>query len=350
MTASPVQLTGGNFQDSEGNPLVNGYLKMKLSQDGTIMGVGAICSGVEITIQLDANGSVVTSPAQSVWGNDIIVPANTYYTVTGYTAAGQPAWGPNVQQVVGGPTFDVGTWVPNSVISWLGVVLQAPILLKNNGTPNSSQVILNLESTDSSIGITDLGAGNIDFQLHGGGGVVFDTPGEGGFFSAGMKMQDALLFEVTTGPIACTAIGQVLAWQFTLEASYTISFVAGAIYTGISGQTCNFGIYDADLNLMIDSGPLSAASSVVISTPITSVTLPPGTYWFAASCTSASVFFETFNSTITPAKLMLAQGTTPRVAYSSESMGAGPSLPATLGTLTSQISNLNSIPCVFFGV
>jgi hypothetical protein len=31
-------------------------------------------------------------------------------------------------------------------------------------------------------------------------------------------------------------------------------------------------------------------------------------------------------------------------------MGAGPSLPATLGTLTSQISNLNSIPCVFFGV
>jgi len=165
MTASPVQLTGGNFQDSEGNHLANGYLRMVLSQDGTVIGVGSICSGIEITIQLDANGSVVAYPAQVVWGNDAITPVNTYYKVTGYTAAGQPAWGPNVQQVVGGPTFDVGTWIPNSVISWLGVVLQAPILLETEGVPNASQIVFNAESTDSSIDITDRGAGNIDFQL-----------------------------------------------------------------------------------------------------------------------------------------------------------------------------------------
>ncbi len=162
MTASKVQLVGGNFQDPEGNLLVNGYLKMFLSQDGVVTGVGNICSGIEITIQLNSSASVSTSPAQFVWGNDAILPVNTYYKVTGYTAAGQPAWGPNIQQVVGAGPFDVGTWIPNQVISWVPPLTS--ITLENNGTLNSSQQFLNLESTDSSVIITDLGGGNINIQ------------------------------------------------------------------------------------------------------------------------------------------------------------------------------------------
>jgi len=143
-----VQLTGGQFQDSEGNKLALGYLKMKLAMDANISGVGNIASGIEITIQLDANGSVVTSPAQSVWGVDQMLPANNYYRVTGYTEAGQPAWGPNNQQVVGnGGTFDVGTWVPNQVISWTPP-LQA-LELDTNGTKNPNQGVLNFKDTAS---------------------------------------------------------------------------------------------------------------------------------------------------------------------------------------------------------
>jgi hypothetical protein len=119
MPASKVQLIGGHFQDSEGNALANGYLTMFLSQDGTVTGVANICAGIEITIQLDVNGTVVTSPAQFIWGNDVILPVNTYYKVTGYSAAGQPAWGPNIQQVASGSTFDVGTWTPGQIISWI---------------------------------------------------------------------------------------------------------------------------------------------------------------------------------------------------------------------------------------
>lgn len=157
MPATKVQLTGGVFQDPEGNVLANGYLKMVLSQDGSIAGVGQICSGVEIRIQLDANGSVVAG--QFVWGNDQLLPTNSYYRVTGFTAAGQSAWGPNNQQVFGnGGTFDVGTWVPNVPISW-NPPISVP-LLETNGVLNTKQTLLNLIG-GSGITLTADGVGGV---------------------------------------------------------------------------------------------------------------------------------------------------------------------------------------------
>lgn len=180
MAATKTQLTGGGFQDGEGNPLALGYLKMKLSQDASVSGVGNICSGLEITIQLDVNGNVVASPTQSVWANTggVLAPINTFYKVTGYTAAGQRAWGQNNQQVAAGATFNVGTWVPNSVISWFPEVSQnSDIMLEVNGVPNSSQTLLNLEA-GTNITITDEGNGNIQVAASAGGGPLFEADGE----------------------------------------------------------------------------------------------------------------------------------------------------------------------------
>src|SRR5208282_5436542 len=115
MTATPVQLTGGAFQDSEGGVLDDGYLEFHLSQDGSVTDVGNICSGIAVRIQLDSNGNAASSTStpvaadQYIWGNDNILPANTFYRVTGYKSNGQPAWGPNNQQVTGSGTFDLGT-------------------------------------------------------------------------------------------------------------------------------------------------------------------------------------------------------------------------------------------------
>ena len=159
-----VQLIGGNFQDSEGNPLANGYLELKLNQDALVTGVGNICSGITITILLDVNGTVISSPAQYVWANDQMLPVNSYYRVTGFTAAGQMAWGPNNQQILGsGGTFDVGTWVPNQIISWTPS-LQAPAITIN-GIPLSSQTALNFTSTNNSIVITNPSGGTINLQV-----------------------------------------------------------------------------------------------------------------------------------------------------------------------------------------
>src|SRR5580692_12556938 len=108
MAATLTMLTGGSFQDANGNVLEYGYLTLKLSQDGNVAGVGNICSGVTITIQLDINGNVasMTSPTpvanQYAWANANISPTNTFYKVTGYTHAGQKAWGPNNQQIATG--------------------------------------------------------------------------------------------------------------------------------------------------------------------------------------------------------------------------------------------------------
>ncbi len=116
---SKVQLIGGQFQDNEGNLLVLGYLRLRLSSDENVVGVGQIAAGIVTQINLNSSGSVDTSAPQLVWGNDQMTPLNSFYVVTGYTAAGQLAWGPNNEQVTGsGGTFDVGTWIPNTVISW----------------------------------------------------------------------------------------------------------------------------------------------------------------------------------------------------------------------------------------
>jgi hypothetical protein len=200
MPPTKVTLTGGVFQDSEGNILANGYLEFQLSQDANIAGVGNIAAGITVRVDLGSDGSVKSSPLQKVWGNDQMLPANSYYRVTGYTAAGQPAWGPNNQQVNGdGTTFDIGTWVPNQVISWtppvsvpllktngvknsrqdllnlagtgvsesggtVTITSGASISLESDGVPNSSQTVLNLESGDN-ITVNDNGAGAIGINM-----------------------------------------------------------------------------------------------------------------------------------------------------------------------------------------
>lgn len=172
MTATKTQLIGGGFQDSEGNVLDNGYLEFYLSQDSSVTGVGNVCAGIAVRIQLDSNGNAASSSStptaadQYIWGNANFTTPNTFYRVIGYTAQGQPAWGPNNQQVGIGSTFNLGTWVPNTVLSWTPPV--QPLTIEVNGTEAQSQTILNLESTDSSVTITDEGNGNINLQASSG--------------------------------------------------------------------------------------------------------------------------------------------------------------------------------------
>lgn len=114
--ATPNQLTGGLFQDALGNPLANGYLELQLSQDSVTSDNKQVAAGHVIRIDLDSDGSVSTSPEQFVWANDALVPANTFYNVSAFSAQGQLVWGPNSQQVLSSPSpFNVGAWVPGTV-------------------------------------------------------------------------------------------------------------------------------------------------------------------------------------------------------------------------------------------
>ena len=159
MPVTKVQLTGGKFQSSDGTPLANGYLRLFLNQDSTIPGVGIICAGEYIQIQLDSNGSVAAN--QSVWANDSMTPQNSYYRVFGYSASGQLVFGGNNQQIVfGSGTFDTGTWVPNQVISWNPPIQIFPITLEVNEVKTGSQTVLDLHQSGG-ITLTDNGTGRV---------------------------------------------------------------------------------------------------------------------------------------------------------------------------------------------
>ena len=141
--STKVQIIGGAFQDPSGNPLANGYLLFELSQDGLVNGSSQIAAGREIKVTLDANGNVVTSPAQYIWPNDVIIPINTFYTVSAYTSAGQLVWGPNSQQVLSSPNpFDITVWVPASVNLLQGNVTTYDIGVFFAGQYVANQVVL----------------------------------------------------------------------------------------------------------------------------------------------------------------------------------------------------------------
>jgi hypothetical protein len=166
MPATKTQLLGGSFQDSLGNPLENGTLKFHLSQDCLVSGVGTVCSGIDVIIQLDSTGNVASSvstpsaPNQYIWSNLVMTPQNNYYRVTGYTAQGQIAFGGNNQQVGSGATFNLDNWTPNTVLSWFPSIQN--LSLEVNGSPASSQVLQNLVE-GAGITITDEGGGVISF-------------------------------------------------------------------------------------------------------------------------------------------------------------------------------------------
>jgi hypothetical protein len=172
--STQVILTGGNFTDAKGNPLANGSLVFELSQDVQVNSNEQICGNLPIVIQLDSTGNVLaTSPTQSIWPNDVMAPTNTFYTVTGYSATGQLAWGPNVQQVLHTPNpFHLETWIPNQLFYWTPSVNS--ILLQTNGINNGAQSKLNLVA-GSGVSLTDDGAGDITITASGTSQIGFIT-------------------------------------------------------------------------------------------------------------------------------------------------------------------------------
>jgi hypothetical protein len=337
--ASKVQLTGGLFQDSEGNVLAGGYLTFKLSQD-CVVNTSQVCAGIKVTVTLDGYGSIVGG--QYIWGNDQMSPVNSYYIVTGYNSNGQIAWGPNNQQVTGsGGTFDVGTWVPNQVISWVPSV--QGLALEVNGAANSSQSLLNLVNSPS-VTFTDNGAGAVTAAAS--GGASFATTGQGGFWSSGFDL-DSPIYAGSIGNITIsTTNDQVTVWQFTLDATWTVKHISCnlTIKAGV-GLKLSFGIYDstgsgatfgAKLVEAIFDGSTATGIQTVTITP---VVLTPGVYYFAQSAGYTSMQTTGCSALSTSlVDLMNSSVSTIRTSAQSPNPTSSGTMPAHLGVLTNPSS------------
>jgi hypothetical protein len=104
------QISGGNFQSSDGNPLVAGYLTFRLLTDG-YAGTIQVSAGIKVTVPLDSTGNVVGTPA--LWPNASLTPVSVYQ-VDAFTVSGEKVWSNQMTIPAGGGSFDLGGWIPSN--------------------------------------------------------------------------------------------------------------------------------------------------------------------------------------------------------------------------------------------
>lgn len=354
-------LSGGAFQNIDGAPLSNGFLVFELShdeQETTTSPNGQVVAGLRKTVYLDNNGNVVAG--STMWANDSLNPANSFYFVTAYDSTGKPVWKyPQQVTVTSSPSpFVLGTIVPSNPPSSGGAAVGS-LLLQTNGTNNGSQSLLNL-ANGNNITITDGGAGTVTIAATGGptfsgNGAWFYGPG---ITDAGQTYGSTYWNQAASNLAngAYTA-NQVVVYIFQLFVSYTISKVSAEASNNVGAVHSTFGIYTQAGSKVVDGGNFLASTGAGVQTnTITPVTLTPGVYYHAQAATttnSGMTFFpgiqissSASNNTIPS----FVANFTKRVAIAANALSGG-TLPATLGTLTAftpSQSNGDSIVCPLY--
>ncbi len=86
-----IALVVHTFVNPDGTPVANGYIRIRLNQDGSVNNTQIQSSFTQIP--LDSNGTIVGSPV--FWTNASISPSGTYYVLQVYAASGQLISGPS---------------------------------------------------------------------------------------------------------------------------------------------------------------------------------------------------------------------------------------------------------------
>jgi len=160
-----------------------------------------------------------------------------------------------------------------------------------------------------------------------GPGAVINTIAVGYVFLPGITIPQ----NGAAGTVVAGTANQLRVMQVVIPYTITVGKVVGNITTASSGQNMFVGVYDASGNKLLEAA-LSCTTANGVSTSLGStVTLTPGTYWYAVSASDttcaasgASLSGGWFN--------MLDKNTT-RTATAANSVSSGV-MPSTLGTLT----------------
>lgn len=315
--ADKVVLTGGGFQDAEGNVLANGYLTMKLNQDEQSPSEGQIGAGITLTIPLDENGDIADSP--EVWPNDVLIPTNSYYIVFAFTEEGQQAWGPFYGTVDSPSPFDVTTWVPAGTA---GATINAFPVIQVNDVNAEDQSLLDLVDSDS-ITFTDLGNGQITAEASGGSlgtGSYMFGPGYINF-----------TFINGTGGLTTGVDNRVRVCKFSIPVSITFTKCSIDDLNGTASHS-SFGFYTTAGIKLFTSGVFTGAGApAILSNTFAPVTLPAGTYYAAQTCDGAGMNIPCINVGSSQAYVNI--GTTVVLGKAANPSVTGV-LPNTLGAIT----------------
>jgi hypothetical protein len=153
-----------------------------------------------------------------------------------------------------------------------------------NGTTSADQLALNLESSDTSVTITDLGGGNINFQVPAApppvGAVVPDYMFGAGGFQLPFNSNTALNVGTHTdldSRVYCHRFNNPYALNFTKLSCTGASNLGG-------GGNVNFGLYSDVGNLLFSTGALHIPNSSETDVDITlspAWVVNPGVYFLA---------------------------------------------------------------------
>ena len=259
-------------QDPSGTALTgNCFLRFRLRN---FSGFVPQIFGVSIVpeIQIDAvpvNGFV----SQTLWPNNAITPGTTFYTCE--------LWNQGRITSSGNYIFNGNTNLNTAV------QLNAPpvpggfsLVLENNGITNSSQSTLNLENTDGSVTITDVGGGTLNFTSN-------SVPVVG--YMAGAGFTQPPLISVSGLHPGGGAPEAVIATRFEWLASLTFNTISLAKIGGTSNIHMIFGIYSGPSaaspgSLLWSSGDIAVPNSTgPMEVSVPSYTLSPGDYYLAMS-------------------------------------------------------------------
>jgi hypothetical protein len=83
---------GGPWLDASGNPLANGTLSIRMTNDAVAASL-QICAGRTVIVTLDGDGNFPDDVTLVSTGT--MSPSSTTYIVTAYSQKGQLVWGPS---------------------------------------------------------------------------------------------------------------------------------------------------------------------------------------------------------------------------------------------------------------
>lgn len=290
-----------------------------------VQGTSILC---EIQIDATPNSSGVVT--QNLWPNNAITPASTFYEIQWWNL---------------GRITSRGNYLINAATNLNSAAqLNAPpvpagfsLVLENNGTLNSSQSTLNLESTDGSVAITDLGSGNINLQSVASG---FGTAGKGWLWSSGEGLYGAGPTSETYTTYTAVA-NTVVCYQLMVSVPITIRKATIAVSGTAGGATINAGIYTLDGNTKLMDVSFSAAASGIQTAALgTPLTLSPGVYWFAFSNTGQPNVSFGPSLQAGPTSLIAAMNKNVQRIGTAANVTSGGVMPASLGALSAYSSAL----------
>lgn len=230
------------------------------------------------------------------------------------------------------------------------------LVIEVRGTALSNQLLLNFESSDSSVIITDAGNGLLNFQTPTGppgAGTADYMLGAGMFYLNNVAPSENIAHVDLAGRVYCHRFNTPFMLNFT-----KMSFTSGSNLLG--GGNINFGLYSDTGSLLFTTGPLFTPNSVNFRTDVTlspAWAASPGSYILAWSISDAGntnmwgwdlagVLVDNGGSTVDVGN----RNGVINFGYAANSAGsAATAMPATLGSLTGPVvGGVTGTPAAMF--